>query len=93
MALSDFRKRVIFKNDEGGVSVLIPAPGFLENHTIEDVAATLAPGTKYKIIDLDDSEVEAFISDRTFRGAWEVDEADLTDGVGQGAYFGEDSDD
>ena len=32
---------------------------------------------KYKIVDV--SEVS---SDRTFRHAWEIDEAELTDGVG-----------
>ena len=34
-------------------------------------------GLKYKIVD--DSVIP---TDRSFRGAWEVDEAELTDGVG-----------
>ena len=32
---------------------------------------------KYKIVD--ESEIS---SDRTFRNAWEIDESELTDGVG-----------
>jgi len=91
MAVSDVTKRVIYRTEDGGVAVVIPTPEFLETHTIEDVAATLPPGTKYKILDLTDEETEAFLADRTFRNAWEVDEEDLTDGVGQGAYFGDDA--
>lgn len=87
MALSDVTKRIIFKNGEGGIAISTPSPEFLENHTIEDVAKTLPVGVKYKIVDLNDAEVHAFLSDRTFRDAWDIDEEDLTDGVGEGARF------
>ena len=71
-------QRIIYPNDEGGVSVLIPAPECLQEHTIEEIAAKDVPaGKPYKIVDV--SEIP---SDRTFRSAWEVNEADLTDGVG-----------
>jgi hypothetical protein len=70
--------RIIFQNDEGGVSVLIPAPECLQEHTIEEIAAKDVPaGKPYQIVDVADIP-----SDRTFRNAWTVNEADLTDGVG-----------
>lgn len=71
-------KRIIYKNDEGGVTVIIPTPECLLNHTIEEIAAKDVPfGKPYKIVDVTDIP-----TDRTFRNAWEVDEEDLTDGVG-----------
>lgn len=68
-------KRIIFKNDEGGVSVLVPCDCDL---TIEEIAAKDVPtGRPYKIVDASDIP-----EDRTWRDHWTVDEADLTDGVG-----------
>lgn len=69
-------KRVVFQNDAGGVSVLIPCECGL---TIEEIAAKDVPtGRPYKIIDAADIP-----TDRSERAAWTVDEADLTDGVGE----------
>jgi hypothetical protein len=63
-------QRIIFPNDEGGVSILIPTPEYLETHTIEELAAKDVPaGKPYKIVDV--SEIP---SDRTFRDAWEYQE-------------------
>ena len=71
-------KRIIFQNDEGGVAVIIPTPEALAQYGIEAIAVKDVPaGKPYKIVDV--SEIP---SDRTFRSAWEVNEADLTDGVG-----------
>jgi hypothetical protein len=71
-------QRIIFQNDEGGVSVIVPSPNCLQEHTIEEIAAKDVPaGKPYKIVSVDDIP-----SDRTFRDAWTVNEADLTDGVG-----------
>ena len=71
-------QRIIFQNDEGGVSVIVPSPNCLKEHTIEEIAAKDVPaGKPYKIVSVDDIP-----SDRTFRNAWTVNEADLTDGVG-----------
>lgn len=68
--------RIIYKNDNGGVSVIIPAPN--ANMTVEQIAAKDVPaGKPYKIVDA--SEIP---TDRSTRDAWTVDEADLTDGVG-----------
>jgi hypothetical protein len=70
-------KRIVYNNDEGGVSVIVPSPKW--EGTIEELAKKDVPtGKKYKIVDV--SEIS---SDRSFRNAWEVDEAQLTDGVGE----------
>jgi hypothetical protein len=59
--------RIIYPNDDGGVSILIPAPEYLELHTIEELAAKDVPvGKPFKIVDV--SEIP---EDRTFRAAWE----------------------
>lgn len=58
-------KRIIYKNDEGGVSIIVPATEC--GLTIEEIAAKDVPtGKPYKIVDV--SEIP---SDRTFRDAWE----------------------
>jgi len=73
-------KRIIFQNESGGVSVIIPT-GEL---SIEDIAAKDVPaGTAYKIVTTDDIP-----SDRTFRGAWEADFSNPDGyGIGAEAYF------
>lgn len=61
-------KRIIFKNAEGGVSIIIPAPDC--GLTIEEIAAKDLPsGVPYKIVDVTDIP-----TDRTFRNAWEYQE-------------------
>lgn len=63
-------KRIIFPNDDGGVSILIPSPEYLAEHTIEELAAKDVPaGKTYKIVDVSDIP-----EDRTFRNAWEYQE-------------------
>jgi len=69
-------KRIIFKNGDG-VSVICPAKNWAG--TIDELAKKDVPaGKKYKIVD-----TSTISNDRTFRDAWEVDEAQLTDGVGE----------
>jgi len=69
-------KRIIYKNDNGGVSVFVPAEK--TNKTLDEMAAIVVPtGKPFKIVDV--SEIPA---DRIDRNLWDVDEADLTDGVG-----------
>ena len=71
-------QRIIYPTDDGGVAVIVPSPNCLKEHTIEEIAAKDVPaGKPYKIVDVADIS-----SDRTFRNAWTVNEADLTDGVG-----------
>ena len=60
-------KRIIYPNDEGGVSIVIPTPEYLAEHTIEELAAKDVPeGKPYQIVDVADIP-----ADRTFRNAWE----------------------
>jgi len=58
-------QRIIYKTDEGGVAVIIPAPEC--GLTIEQIAAKDVPaGKPWKIV-----SVEDIPTDRTFRAAWE----------------------
>jgi len=62
--------RIIYPNDEGGVSIIVPSPEALETMTIEEIAAKDVPtGKPFKIVDVSDIP-----SDRTFRNAWEYSE-------------------
>ena len=68
--------KIIYKREDGGVSVLHPTSEWAG--TMEELAQKDVPtGLKYKIVE--DSVIP---TDRSFRNAWEVDEKDLTDGVG-----------
>ena len=69
---------IIYQNDEGGVSVVYPTPEAIAHHTIAEIAIKDVPaGKPFKIVDV--SEIP---TDRTMRGAWTIDAAELTDGVG-----------
>lgn len=70
--------RIIFQNDEGGVSIVIPTQEALEKYGIEAIAKKDVPaGKPYKIVDAADIP-----TDRSLRDAWTVEVADLTDGIG-----------
>ena len=69
------QKRIIYQNDNGGVSVIIPADCGL---TVEQIAAKDVPtGLPYKIVPVVDVP-----TDRSERDQWIVDVAELTDGIG-----------
>lgn len=69
-------QRIIYKNESGGISVIIPSPDC--GLTVEQIARKDVPvGKPYKIVNV--SEIP---SERTDRDAWVVNEADLIDGVG-----------
>ena len=77
-------QRIIYQNNDGGVSIIISALEALQTLTIDDIAKKDVPaGVPYKIVDATDIP-----EDRTFRAAWE---ANITepDGVGLGydAWF------
>ena len=68
-------KRIIYKNDDGTIGILVPTNCGL---TVKQIAQKDVPtGKSYKIVNV--SEIS---SDRTFRNAWTIDDAELTDGVG-----------
>jgi hypothetical protein len=57
--------RIIYPNDDGGVSIIVPAAEC--GLTIEEIAAKDVPaGKPFKIVDVADIP-----TDRTFRNAWE----------------------
>ena len=68
--------KIIYKTPENTVSVIAPSPNW--PGTMEELAQQDVPtGLKYLIVE------DSFVSsDRSFRNAWEIDEAELTDGVG-----------
>jgi len=73
-------KRIIFKNDGGGVAVIVPADkSFL---TIDEIANKDVPkGKSYLIIDASDLP-----QDREQRDQWDINDADLTE-VSKGAEW------
>lgn len=61
---------IIYKQDNGGVAVVVPTPEALEQIGIQAIASKDVPaGKPFKIVDV--SEIP---SDRTFRDAWEYTE-------------------
>jgi hypothetical protein len=59
-------KRVIYKTPDGGVAVLVPSPEYLQDHTIEELAAKDVPdGAEFEIVYTD-----TVPTDRSWRAAW-----------------------
>jgi len=60
-------KRIIYKNPDNSVSIIVPSDEALQFMTIEQIALKDVPAnTPYKIVDVSDIP-----TDRTFRNAWE----------------------
>jgi hypothetical protein len=56
-------KRIVYQNDEGGLSIIVPADCGL---TIEEIAAKDVPeGAEFRIVDTSDIP-----TDRSWRAAW-----------------------
>lgn len=55
-------KRILFPNDDGGVSIIIPA------ESVEAAMKDIPSGKPYLIVDVADIP-----TDRTFRNAWTAD--------------------
>lgn len=71
---------IIYSDDNGGVAIVRPtAEGLaMAGGDIHKLAQKDVPeGKKYKIVSNSDIP-----TDRTFREAWSVDQAELTDGIG-----------
>jgi hypothetical protein len=59
-------QRIIYENDNGIISIIIPTPEALDIMTIEEIAAKDVPqGKEYHIVDVSEIPI-----DRTFRSAW-----------------------
>jgi hypothetical protein len=60
-------KRIIYKNPDNSVSIIVPSDEALQFMTIEQITLKDVPAnTPYKIVNV--SEIP---TDRTFRNAWE----------------------
>lgn len=69
---------IVFKQDNGCLAIVYPAPEALQHYTIEEIAHKDVPaGKPYAIL----SNVEIPV-DGTFRNAWTIDDSLLTDGIG-----------
>ena len=66
--------RILYKTDSG-IAVIVPTGKLSVTETAKKDVPT---GLPYKIVDV--SEIP---EDRSFREAWDIDEAELTDGVGE----------
>lgn len=72
--------KIIYKNDDGSVAVILPAPN--TDLTIEEIARKDVPaGKDYWFID----DEEAKQIGGVFGGSFEVDETNTPDGQGIGA--------
>lgn len=66
-------KRILYTNDQGGISIIVPAPDCTE----EQALAAVPEGVHYEIVDVEDVP-----NDRTFRNAWFHDTTDAPQKVG-----------
>ena len=61
-----YNKRIIYPNDEGGVSIVIPSN---ECPSVERMIQDIPEGKPYQILNIEDIP-----SDRTYRNAWTYEE-------------------
>ena len=71
--------RIIFQNESGGVSVIVPTG------SVELALKDVPPGVPYEIVSTDDIP-----SDRTFRNAWVADGAAVAVDLGKAKDIGHD---
>ena len=70
--------KIIFKNKDNSIGIITPTSEALSFATIEQIAEKDCPyNLPYWIVE--DSLIP---TDREFRNAWTIDDAELTDGVG-----------
>ena len=70
--------KIIYKNNDGGISIITPTQEALSFMTIDEIAKKDVPtGLTFAIVN--DSEIP---TDRAYREAWVVDSSLLTDDVG-----------
>ena len=72
-------KKIIYKQENGMIAIVNPSDQALELMSIDDIAKKDVPtGLNYKIINTSDLP-----TDLDFIDAWTIDDAELTDGVGE----------
>lgn len=68
---------IVYKQDSGRVAVVFPTQEALERYGIDAIARKDVPaGKRYKILNFED------LPNQYPQDTWEVNEADLDDGVG-----------
>lgn len=72
--------KVIYKDETGGVNILIPTPQALEFFTIEQIAEKDVPHNVPYIIVADDSLIENLTSNERYSMEW--DDTAIPDGFG-----------
>ena len=91
---------IIYKNQNGAVSVFTPTQEALDMLTLDEIAQRVVPAPYQRAVEWDENEhptkfetvktpywivdPSAIPSDRTFRGAWELDESQLGEPNGYG---------
>jgi len=69
-------QRVIYRNPDNTIGIIVPAPN--STLTINQIADKDVPtGLAYVIVD-----ETAIPADRTYRDAWDINPAELIDGIG-----------
>ena len=67
--MADFTKRIIYPNDEGGVSIVVPSPN--TTLSLAEIEARVVPtGKSRQTVDVTDIP-----TDRTYRDAWTYEES------------------
>ena len=70
--------KIVFKNQDNSIGIITPTDEALSFATVIQVAKKDVPhNLPYKIV-----EDDVIPTDREFRTAWTIDDAELTDGVG-----------
>lgn len=70
--------KIIYKNLDNSISIITPTQEALSLYSIEQIALKDVPhNLPFKIV-----EDDVIPTDREFRNAWTIDDAELTDGVG-----------
>ncbi len=70
--------KIIYKNLDNSIAIITPTKEALSLYSISEIALKDVPfNLPFKIVE--DSVIP---TDREFRGAWTIDDAELTDGVG-----------
>ena len=71
---------IIYKNQDGAVSVFTPTQEALDQLTLDEIARRIVPNSvAYWIVD-----PSVLPTDRTFRDAWELDENEMGEPNGYG---------
>jgi|TARA_Y100000052_G_C2924955_1_gene70702 hypothetical protein len=67
--MADITKRIIYPNDEGGVSIVVPSPN--TSLSLAEIEARVVPtGKSRQTVDVTDIP-----TDRTYRDAWTYEES------------------